>query len=106
MKPEGFYLTPWKGKNPATAPTQTSPALPGAGQLAVNAAGALARNVLQAARGGPVLATREIAESRHEICRTCEHYHPGQDRCAHRDCGCFLKAKAWLHAERCPAGKW
>lgn len=46
----------------------------------------------------------EIAESRLEICRSCEFYKPSRNQC--KKCGCFMKLKTKLEEARCPIGKW
>lgn len=101
MNLPGFYQTPL----PPKAVTTPTP-LPGPARLATNAAQAVVRNLAHLATGGPLRASEAAVTARREICRACELYRADQDRCAHASCGCFLKAKAWLHAERCPVGKW
>ena len=46
----------------------------------------------------------EIAESRLEICRSCEFYRKKTNQC--KKCGCFMKLKTQLEHARCPIGKW
>lgn len=46
----------------------------------------------------------EIAESRLEICRSCEFYRQKTNQC--KKCGCFMKLKTQLEHARCPIGKW
>lgn len=80
--------------------------LPPAWKMARNLAGSVARSVASALAGQKVVATDEEQERRHDICRTnaCGRYAATSDRCL--DCGCFMRAKVWLHAERCKLGHW
>lgn len=87
-----------------TAPKEKP--LPTVPQLAKNAAVAVRRNVAALVSGRQVIAESEEESKRHAICRACDLYRESDDRCAHKDCGCKLKYKTWLKAERCPAGKW
>lgn len=46
----------------------------------------------------------ELAESRLEICRSCEFYRARTNQC--KKCGCFMKLKTSLENAKCPIGKW
>ena len=48
--------------------------------------------------------TEEEFNKRIDICKGCDQYNSGQNRCNH--CGCFLKVKASWNSEKCPLGKW
>lgn len=76
--------------------------LPGAGELARNATGALARTLGRLVRGERVRAGAEVVERRQAACAACP-YLVG-NRCAR--CGCYVAVKRELAGERCPVGKW
>lgn len=57
---------------------------------------------LRYARSGGKLVNDEIYQTRIGICRACEFLHGG--RCSR--CGCFMRLKAKLPAEKCRVGKW
>lgn len=80
--------------------------LPRAGQMVRNGAAATLRNVRQATAGHPLRADPAEIERRRQICVDCGWFRPSDERCAHEGCGCILKFKTWLMAERCPDGKW
>lgn len=80
--------------------------LPKPGQLAINAAKAAVRNVGGLLANGHVFSKEEVTEKRREICKGCEFYRASDDRCAHPKCGCYLRFKTALVAEKCPAAKW
>jgi hypothetical protein len=48
-------------------------------------------------------ATKEVAQSRYDICKTCEFFLPTK-QCT--KCGCFMKAKVTLAHAECPEHKW
>lgn len=48
------------------------------------------------------LATKDVIETRREICATCEFAKLGI--CT--KCGCVLKMKTQFVAAKCPIGKW
>ena len=78
--------------------------MPGPVTLAKNATKAVVRSVVAVAEGDQLKADDAEIERRKAICEGCELFAGG--RCSHKACGCFLRAKTWLRAERCPAGKW
>jgi hypothetical protein len=47
--------------------------------------------------------TKEVADSRYEICKTCERFNTLKF-C--KECGCFMPAKTKLAYVKCPLGKW
>jgi hypothetical protein len=53
---------------------------------------------------GCKIATDAEREQRLEICRVCEHFDAGPQRC--RKCACFMAVKTYSKAEKCPIGKW
>jgi len=57
-------------------------------------------------RNGGRRVTKATWIKRLDVCRQC----PERGRLIGRDvcklCGCFLRLKAWLPAERCPIGQW
>ena|SRR5438105_1093170 len=88
------------------------PALP---RLAMNAAGALVRNGVQAiATGGRGIWLSDEAQAARQFkCdgggdpdRACPFYRAVDQRCAHQKCGCWLKHKTAYVAEFCPDGRW
>lgn len=80
--------------------------LPPKPQMAMNATRALGRNVAALLNGQRLFLDKESQEKRFLICRGCELFRPSDERCSHKDCGCRLRQKTFLKAERCPAGKW
>lgn len=78
---------------------------PSVGTQMRNAAAAGVR-VLGGLLRGELGASKSVVAYRHSICRenSCGRYDAGSDRC--RQCGCWLRAKAWLSVERCPLGLW
>lgn len=81
------------------------PELPPLQRVAVNFVGAVARNTVAAFRGRFRVEATE-ATRRAVLCRGCPFFREADVRCAHAACGCYLRIKVWLAAERCPAGKW
>ena len=100
----------------ARAIQQHDPALPGKLQIAINAAGAVLRNGVVLFSGRELLVSADVEAAREAVCvggnglPRCLWYRAIDQRCAHPDCGCFLKSRLlnkWkLKAERCPKGKW
>lgn len=84
------------------------PELPGALQLARNAGKAVLRNGMELVRTGTVKVDPAKAEWRMRVCQNCpsKMFRESDQRCAHPKCGCYLKLKPWLKAERCPNGHW
>lgn len=68
----------------------------------------LAWNLAKAAASfvsdGCKLVSAEQFAERLSICDGCEKRL--RSRCMHRNCGCFVYAKAQARSERCPLGKW
>lgn len=80
--------------------------LPTKATMARNFAGAIGRNVSALMTGQKLGANEEQQRVRLETCKGCEFFRASDERCAHKHCGCRLKYKTRLLAERCPAGKW
>lgn len=72
-------------------------------KLARNFATSVFNVMKYAAETGQVVAHKRIVTDRLKICYVCEH-RMTRDRC--KICGCFIKAKAGLAAEKCPDGRW
>lgn len=56
------------------------------------------------AKGQPLLASPEKAAARLEICKTCDYFDAGPQRC--KKCGCYMASKANLEHSACPLAKW
>mgnify|MGYP003341483943 CR=1 FL=1 len=68
-------------------------------------AAGLAKTAGQAMRRGKV--SEEIYKERMETCKACPAFIEGSQRCS--DCGCYMKAKAWVGGDPdalCPQKKW
>lgn len=48
--------------------------------------------------------TKNIRDSRYEVCKGCEHFFNPIKMC--RECGCSMPLKTWLKNATCPVGKW
>ena len=48
--------------------------------------------------------TKDIRNSRYDICKGCEHFFNPIKMC--RECGCNMPLKTWLKEATCPVGKW
>lgn len=75
-------------------------------RVAKNAVTAVVRNAAHVARGNTLEVSVEEKERRFGICKGCQYFRESSERCLHPACGCFLRAKTWLRAERCPVQKW
>ena len=84
------------------------PVMPGAGRMALNFAKAAVKAAKGAAAGRGISADSEMIERRRAICHSneCGFYVRETERCAHKNCGCFLKFKTYLSSQRCPDGRW
>ena len=71
--------------------------------MAANLAKAAVGEVKARVAGVTKLDAGEIYR-RMEICRGCEHFIHGQNRCAL--CGCFAALKSRMRSQHCPVGKW
>lgn len=49
-------------------------------------------------------ADAEVRSTRLNICNSCEFLFEPTGSCT--KCGCFVKAKTWVHKAKCPVGKW
>jgi len=78
--------------------------MPSTKQLIENAGNSLVRNVRSVAAGNPLEVSTDEKNTRFEICKGCEFFSIQDERCF--KCGCYLKFKTYLKAERCPIGKW
>ena len=76
--------------------------------LAVNITAAAVRSAAHVARTGHPFATESEIARRAEACRACETWVEATDRCSleRGGCGCFLRLKRKLAAERCPLARW
>jgi hypothetical protein len=82
---------------------QFRPTPPPVPEMAASLARAAADEAKAIFLGAPAVPQESIA-ARMEICRACEHFIPGQNRCAL--CGCFAALKARMRSQHCPVGKW
>ena len=84
-----------------------NPPMPSLQDRARNLGGAVQRVARRIVAGQSVLAEEGKQARRHAICREnrCGKYvDKAGGWCA--DCGCWMKAKVWLHSERCRLGFW
>ena len=58
--------------------------------------------VVEAARSGEVLTTKDIETRRFNLCKHCPKLQG--ERC--EACGCFIRAKVKLKVSKCPISKW
>lgn len=72
--------------------------------VVANAVKAAARNARAAAAGTQMMVGSEEAGRRLAICQGCPAFRAVDKRCG--KCGCVLKWKTWLKAERCPDARW
>lgn len=52
----------------------------------------------------PFTERRELANTRLEICKSCDQYISYTTMC--KQCGCIMKGKTLLKSAKCPLGKW
>jgi hypothetical protein len=78
--------------------------MPSIGQQMKNVGNSIVKTVQSVAAGNPLNISDIEKDKRLSVCKTCEWYNVSQERCS--KCGCFLKVKTYLKAERCPIGKW
>ena len=78
--------------------------MPSTGQMIRNVGGSIVRTVQSVAQGNSLNISDADKEKRLSICKSCEFYDAGQERCSR--CGCYLKVKTYLKAEKCPVGRW
>lgn len=83
---------------------QTPLKMPSSIQMAKNLGNSLVRNVQSVAAGNPLKVGETEANTRLEICKTCEFFSHQSQRCS--KCGCKMAVKTYLKAENCPIGKW
>ena len=60
--------------------------------------------IKKALQNEALFVSSEVKQERLTICRGCDRYDPGQNRC--RECGCFLDQKASYAIDSCPLHKW
>jgi hypothetical protein len=77
---------------------------PSFGQMAKGLGNSVIRNVRSVADGNNLKISEADAKHRLDICKSCEFFDEGPQRC--RKCGCFMAVKTYLKAEKCPIGKW
>lgn len=78
--------------------------MPTAPQLVKNLGNSVVNNIKSVMAGNSLNISDEEKEKRLSICKGCEFFSQVDDRCSR--CGCYLKVKTYLKAERCPIGKW
>lgn len=89
---------------PAPQGSTGSPASsPGGPSLARKAAN-FGKAIVTHAIAGLPKADDATAESRLEICKTCDSF--DADRVACKSCGCNLNVKIYWSEQKCPLGKW
>lgn len=49
-------------------------------------------------------ASKELANSRYDICLSCPELRVTTKQC--KQCGCFMAVKTKLESAKCPLGKW
>ena len=76
--------------------------------LAQNVVAAAVRSAAHVARTGHPFASENEIARRAECCRACETWVEASDRCSLEKggCGCWLRLKRKLAAERCPLARW
>ena len=79
--------------------------LPRISRIIANASKAVKDTAKTAITERRVIVDEQTQKSRLSFCQACEYYRD-DGRCAHTGCGCFVKFKTYLYAQRCPAGKW
>lgn len=47
---------------------------------------------------------KSLADTRMDVCKSCEFFMKGSHRCSL--CKCFMKLKTTLELATCPMGKW
>ena len=60
--------------------------------------------IMQGIKDRKVFAKPDVVEKRLDMCRECEHFVPGSNRC--KKCGCGMDGKARFLASECPIGNW
>jgi len=88
--------------------------MPSLKEMAFNLVGAGIDIITQAAAGGQVIVSEEIAKARWDICFNCEFLVKqsvgGEAVDAHmyrcNKCGCGMRVKVRLAAMKCPINKW
>lgn len=98
----GSIASVGSGPGPVLTADTAEPRLPSLARQARNFVRALIRH----AHAGRPVADPGLVAARLAVCRACELYRASDGRCAHRDCGCVLEAKARWLTERCPLGRW
>ena len=78
--------------------------MPSTGQMIRNVGGSIVRTVQSVAHGNALNISEADKEKRLSICKSCEFFDAAQERCA--KCGCYLKIKTYLKAEKCPINRW
>lgn len=87
-------------------PGSQPPTLPSRARQAVNFAKAARDTIREAVTTGRVMVETEEQLKRKAICLACETFNADKERCAHPDCGCYMKLKTWLTSQKCPVNKW
>jgi len=82
----------------------TGPSLPPVSTQIKNVGQSVINNIKQVMAGGNLRCESEETIRRLSICKACPLYIADKSRCS--ICGCYLKVKVTLQAERCPNGLW
>jgi len=77
---------------------------PSIGEQGQNLAKFTFQVIKKALQSESLFVSSEVKQERLAICRGCEYYDPGQNRC--KECGCFLDQKASYAIDSCPVHKW
>jgi hypothetical protein len=84
--------------------SSNKPQMPSATKMAVNLGKSVVNNAASVMAGNALKTDSEQANSRLSICRGCEFFDSGSERCG--KCGCNMAVKTYLRAEKCPIDKW
>ena len=77
---------------------------PSTTQMVKNAAQSIVNNIQSVMNGNDLKVSGTDAQTRLNICKSCELFDASQERCT--KCGCRMAVKTYLKAEKCPIGKW
>lgn len=75
-----------------------------AAKVSRSLSGSVAKAGSAIANGKPIIAQRNKAQERLDICSKCKDLDKNLGRCT--ICGCFVSAKVKADYESCPANKW
>jgi hypothetical protein len=77
---------------------------PSVGEQGQNLAKFTFQVIKKALQNEALFVSSEVKQERLAICRGCDRFDPGQNRC--KECGCFLDQKASYAIDSCPLHKW